>query len=289
MGLLITTISRPQIISSIDGTFLSYVLTSELFHLVVFVLSCLGLVKSAIDIGKYHSDNEWKNFVETEKIQEISKRLGKPEELSFTDVEIKIRTKLLFFSVLSLVMVKNGISINTNKPIFGIWLQGDSLDDQFIFKSMFWVIVYLLIHFIWSSLDIFSVWWLRLSGLFNKEKNSYDIGGWWYNQIESLEAHKNLALTARDKIDELKPHEIPKDQQVGKLREFLGPAISNIELVQEHLAENPQIIVSLKRFGTLPTFLLISQNLRWLLIELLAPILIGVYAVFSLFIRIWLT
>lgn len=188
-----------------------------------------------------------------------------------------IRAQLFFLSISTILLAGSGITMTGDSSILGIKVSGLTR------THMLWILVLLLLyqtlHFLWASWESFCEWRLRQSAL--------DAGGWGEGGIRI--ADKNQSLKIRQttlycfmtyvlesdlnnlyqKISNLATHDNPRDlagieDSINKLRETL---------------ETSRIDDAIWRFDNFFRMFCKSQNWRWLILEMLLPIGLGVVAI----------
>lgn len=174
-------------------------------------------------------------------------------------------------------MVVSGISIGENSSILGISVEGLTL------KHVLWVLVFLIfyqmLHFLWASWESFCEWRLRQSAL--------DAGGWGEGGIKILE--ENEALKVRQTtLYSCITYVIGIDlKELNKKIESLAESgsekeLKNIDNTLNKLFDSfnsPRIDDAIWRFDNWFKMFCKSQNWRWLLLEMLLPLVLGFAAI----------
>ena len=169
---------------------------------------------------------------------------------------------------------------------------------------MFYLGVYFLIHFLWCSIDHIQEWRLRVTGTrvafitaasYTSEEGDYpsdprqsSLYNWWKGQAILISSLTDPLDSINTKLAEweLKVNEALKDNDpnvsttcasINKVNEDITKLKSSIENVEKTLTSN-RIPASLYRFDKWFLFFLRSQNLRWLVIELMLPMLLSLYS-----------
>ncbi len=235
----------------------------------------------------------------------VRKALGEPFASEFSDKVWKIRSHLVVASVISLFVGLAGLRIEPGSTVFGLRFAG--LTDETVRSGLFWITVYLTVHFVWSSFDHFLEWRLRATGTklsfvttgkFASQHGDYPndprqstLYSWW-----SVEAGKigNLAGRATAIDQELHDWEARIRAQVcdthpncmnitnaavsvAGVREKVIELTRAVENASKAL-EAARIPVSLDRFDRWFKLLLRSQGARWLIVEFLLPIALNMAA-----------
>jgi hypothetical protein len=172
---------------------------------------------------------------------------------------------------------------------------------------------YLLVHFLWSSLDALLEWRVRVTGtrvsfvttgVFSSEHADYPknprqstLYNWWLGEAKKItnisqriqELDKGLAewnARLESKFTE-KPDAmniLNATASIANTREEIVKLQRAIKAASETI-QDARIPCSLARFDRWFALFLRSQNLRWLLVEFLFPLLAGGYALLLLFNR----
>jgi len=242
----------------------------------------------------------------------VAQALGQPFMLDFTEVVLKMRTHLLVGSSIGLAAVFMNLRIKTDSAVFGLQFEG--LTDTKVMVALLLVNMYLFVHFFWGSIDAFQEWRLRLTGakvafLTSARFGDESVDGpsdprqstlynWW------LESARNMhpVRDALARIDE--KHRIVMEGVRGNLDLAQDPTLVSFQMSNQEiltslskvasslekssvLLNNDRIPVSLERFDHAFKLFLKSQNMRWLLLEWLTPVLIGFSANGSLIWRLY--
>lgn len=233
----------------------------------------------------------------------VEKALGEPVATDFSDYVRKIRANLIIVSAISISIALGGLEIDPTSSILGLKFNG--LSNSFIFNSLLAINGYMLMHFLWCSFDAFQEWGLRVTGtrlaFITTARNSSGDGDypsdprqsslyhWWKDQslkIGSLtspveEINKKLEIwESKVKIaleSQGNPNAVNACMSINQVAGDVAKLKKSIEEAAK-LLESSRIPVSLQRFDQRFQLFLRSQNLRWLIIELLLPILMGSYS-----------
>ena len=246
---------------------------------------------------------------EDKNIKAVEKVLGEPAFAEFTENTWRIRTNLILASIISIAVVLGDLHIESGSSIFGLKFEG--LDDSLVRGSLLWVLIYLLIHFLWSAFDSLNEWRLRVTGTrvawvtaatFASEEGDYPgdprkstLYNWWKvhaSRIGNLtEKIKGIETTLKGFENDL--NKIISDRAVAN--EVINICMPHISTTNSHVVElrqkltefsnvfeSKRIPTSLKRFDLWFQICLRSQNLRWLVVEFSIPILLGIFALLLL-------
>lgn len=243
------------------------------------------------------------------EINAVETALGKPVLAEMPENALKVRRNLLIFGLISIFIALGEIKLNASSPILGFTFTG--ISDTLVRKALLVVNGYLLFHFFWYAFDSLLEWRLRVTGTrlafltgssFGSEHCDYPddprqstLYRWWLDQatrignfnkttedisksvqewLERVEAFKNGgdSLNLSNAMNSLNQVKISLD----KLKE-------QIELTEKTI-DAKRIPCSLRRFDSWFSLFLRSQNLRWLLIDVLTPLFVGSFAMYLLMI-----
>ncbi len=98
-----------------------------------------------------------------ERAKTVEGLLGNPVLLDSSDEVSKTRLRLLIVAAFSFAVGIFNLRIDDNASLLGLKVIG--LTDEVIRSSLFAIICYTLVHFIWSMWDAFVEWRLRLTGI----------------------------------------------------------------------------------------------------------------------------
>lgn len=212
----------------------------------------------------------------------------------FTDYVQKIRRNSVAVSSISLVMIFAGVSISSDFATSGFKITG--LDDKTVKLILLILTAYWLLHFIWCALDYFAEWRLRLTEVqmnpgtwdYNPEEDpgpksrQHTMMKWLFHRQQPL--HSFIA-DLEDIKTKLQDHQIDDTEK----RRVIQNIESGVRSIEE-FSRTPidaQIIKSIKNFDTWLRRLNSSQSIRWIVIELLLPVALGLTAVIKLTIQVF--
>lgn len=206
-------------------------------------------------------------------------------------------------------MTAGGSNLGHAGPLYGLKFTG--LDDGLFLTVLFGTTVYLAVHFVWSSIDAFSEWLLRITGsrvafvtgaFFGNKHVDYPsdprqstLLNWWRGQALSIgiveqKINEVIALvdtTAKSVAALGEGHDTAKlKRQVENNRNELIDIKGKIEAIKNTLASE-RIPASLATFESWFSLFLRSQNLRWLLIDFLLPMVLAGFAILLLGCRVF--
>lgn len=239
-----------------------------------------------------------------EKISAVQKVLGEPVFAEFDPKSQKIRTTLFLASVIGIAYIIGGLAIQEGSTFLG--LKFDGLDDALFQYFLFGTILYLGIHFLWSSIDSLLEWRIRVTGTrvafitaafyagdhsdYPNDPRQSSLSNWWQGQARSIgdiDAKIELVnsqVTVANELIETVGDDRDFDavvQAVQHVRNEIVDVKGKIETIQKTL-EADRIPASLDRYDKWFALFLRSQNLRWLIVEFLLPFLLAGYALLLL-------
>jgi hypothetical protein len=243
---------------------------------------------------------------EQHQIEAVEKALGEPVTAELAENAWKVRTNLILASAIAVAVVFADLHIEPDSQVFGLKFRG--LSDQLLTVVLLGMVGYLLVHFIWSYVDAFFEWRLRVTGTrlafvttgkFASEHGDYPsdprqstLYHWWCRELPKL-GRIGSRLDAVDaallKVTSEIQQASAANQENANLLVAVTPVLSGVQTELAALrrelgavtavVEAKRVPVSLKRFDRWFEIFLRSQNLRWLLIDCLAPTLLGAYAI----------
>lgn len=198
----------------------------------------------------------------------------------------------MFLGVLSIVLLTNGLVIDPKSSLLG--LQFKEFNMEIVYQLLFLLTTYFLVHFVWLAWDNFTIWKLRLTGSNIPYEGAYasetadnksDVSqttlySWWLVQMERIEYDKqNIDMI----IEKLASSSIDKDKQKEQELMTLNTNIQSLNtnfIIYHDTLSSARIPASLERFDKCFQYMRTSQSLRWFMLELLMPILVGVYSLY---------
>lgn len=238
------------------------------------------------------------------KKNEVQKILSEPVLVSFPDNVKKVRNHLMILCFVSLFLTLGDIGIDPSSTFFG--LKFNNLDDELIFYGLVVLLIYQLIQFVWYSYDALQEWELRTTGTkgafspvndmnldesihpdFPSDARNSTLYYWWKTQTKYIGDLQPLFNDAKEKMDqfEKRVHEATDRDSLSRdtmnisihvmpLKESWAEVSSSLKAIKDTLGSD-QIPKSLGTFDRRFRFFLVSQNLRWILIEYAVPIILA--------------
>ena len=247
------------------------------------------------------------NSVELDKYKEMEKILGEPFDMEYQEDVLKTRRNLLLVGGLCILVWQADLKINPseNFSIFGIPFQHGG-SHLLLPWCLFFVTLYLTIHFFWNSWDAIQEYRLRRTGTRTHYQTTGKLSSkgmdgpihprqstlysWWLEQAgnfddipEQLQRQQESYSTVVAKLETLcRRDDDPNNQNFQNALQAVNQAKSeswNLQLKIEAMSKifsSERIPVSLKRFDEAFHWRAISQNFRWLIIEFVVPLVIGI-------------
>lgn len=203
-----------------------------------------------------------------EEKDKVEKLLSEPMFADMTDNELKIRRNLLIVSFISIFVSVSGIHIDESVVIWGITFK--YLTPDKIYFALWLICFYLFLHFSWISIHIGVELTLRARGA----RNSISMYKWWFNEIREV---NNLILPTKTVIEhceKLKAVDVNNKENIDAVLTS-SSNIQNYLKRMTSLAETPFFQNSLKNYDKWYIRFINSQNLRWIIIEIGLPIIMG--------------
>lgn len=241
------------------------------------------------------------------KVAAVQKVLGEPVFCELSQSAWKIRTNLIVTSVISISIVFAGLHIDSESTFLGLKFKG--LNDIIITRALFWITLYLLIHFLWSAWDNFVEWRLRITGtkvafitagVYVSEHGDYPsdprqstLYHWWKSQAQKIDELVNRVKEIDNQLNgfeaRLKSEPNTNSEQliitdIKSVQVAVVNLDAHMKQVNELLLLN-RVPASLERFDNWFQLFLRSQNLRWLIVECGTPLIVGSLALILLWNR----
>lgn len=240
------------------------------------------------------------------EIKKAQKALGEPLMPEFTDYMRRARTLLIVVSLISIGVVIGGLVIDPSSSVLGVKFQG--LSDDLVRMGLLLANAYLLIHFVWGAFDSWLEWGARLTGTrvafvttgkFASEHCDYPsdprqstLYNWWKDNAskissltEPLETIEQKLAEWEKRVEEAILENDPNLRSVIESFRHIQTNINDVKVKIENVEKtltSTRIPASLEHFDNRFKLMLRSQNIRWLLLELTFPFLLGGWAVWLL-------
>lgn len=235
-------------------------------------------------------------------IRKVDQVLGKPFATDFSDYVRKIRNGLIITSVISISLLLGGLQIAADSSFLGLKFEG--LNYSLLLKAIFFLNAYMFIHFLWCSIDSFQEWMLRVTGTrvahvtiarlaaegcdYPNDPRQSTLYNWWKDEARKIASLQEplgrienklqaWEKTVKDALEGKDPNVVNACMSINQVAEDIRKLKNSIEDTSKTI-ESKRIPASLKRFDSRFQLFLRSQNLRWLIVELGFPLLLGGYA-----------
>lgn len=206
----------------------------------------------------------------TEVADDVKKYLSEPVYGELPEESYKIRRNLLVTSVIAFFTLNAGINIDNGIVFAGITFK--NVNELKISIGLLLFNIYFLIHFMLITAHSFAEWRIRLTGIRKFEP----ISKWWLHQMQN---NQKLWVVSNDVIKQIEMAnnlDINNETKTSELKQ----STVNLMFYLKHMkaiSDEGVFESSLKRFDKWYSMLGHSQNLRWLIIEMGFPIVLGIY------------
>lgn len=248
--------------------------------------------------------------IDEERIKAVEKVLKEPVAAGFSDQAWKIRNNLIVGSSIALVMGLAKVQIAPDSTFLGLKFNG--LNDNVIRLTLAAVVIYLLFHFLWAGWDSLLEWRLRITGTrtvfqtgsmfaprhvdYPVEPRQSTLYNWWVMQHTAI---ARVGIVVEELQEKLKTWaadiQAIREGKSDPYSNNLNNVISGLSQVNVQYADlvralkanteaitDDRIPTSLKRFDGWFQLFLRSQNLRWFVIEFVAPVIFSFAALYHL-------
>lgn len=252
-----------------------------------------------------------KDLADEARIAAVDKALGEPYMPEFGEDALKVRRNLLVVSLISIAGTLGGVTIDPKYPIFGFQFQ--HLTVGVLTAAIALTIVYLVVHFGWYVVDGIAGWRIRVTGTrvafitagtwasddldYPSDPRQSTLYNWWKLKRVAIGNLSNRLPTIETSLADLRSR-LEKMQAPPNVVENSSNVLESLNAVQRAFVEfkhaieaantndtSPRVTASLRRFDRWFAFWLRSQNLRWLLIDVSAPLFFGLTALVLLYLR----
>lgn len=246
----------------------------------------------------------------TQREKAVQKMLGEPVFCELSERAWKLRSSLLAFSLISIGVVAFGIRPDNEATVLGFKLSG--LTDDIVQIALLVLTGYSLLHFLWAASESFVEWRLRITGTrvvfitaarFAEENCDYPsdprqstLLNWWKDQAQRIQDLKQPLVEIRELFQNQESAiqeacRTGEPLNVSNATHPLMAALEALRKMDQSLEEaartinSSRIPASLERFEKWFEYFIRSQNLRWLLVDILVPIVLAMAALVLLFRR----
>ena len=136
--------------------------------------------------------------VEGDDISDVGQVMREPFMDELPEHVQRLRRNLLITESASAIYKISGANISEKGSLLGLHFEG--LNTDIIELSLLGILVYLLAHFVWASVDHFNQWKLRLSGIKDRiedrnegpdsypdDVRQYTLYNWWKQESKVVE------------------------------------------------------------------------------------------------------
>lgn len=242
-----------------------------------------------------------------DKIDEVKTVLGTPFSGDLPENAVRVRRNFMVVSLVSIILILTGAKVDPGSTLFGIRFSG--LKADYIPLGLLALDIYFFIHYFWYVVEAWLEWRLRLTGTrlafqtgssfgsdhadYHDDPRQSTLYNWWIVQRQGVGGINNQLVELEKYISKIKtqpsgPCENSNGLGAVKAAADLEAIKANISSLQDHLKsiertiQSPRIMVSLERFDKWFYFSLRIQSVRWIIIDLSFPVILGVVAAFLL-------
>ncbi|OCL81614.1 hypothetical protein AAW30_01830 [Arcobacter porcinus] len=260
------------------------------------------------------------NIVDSKIIEKIMKE---PVFIENSESAKKSRNVLLSLSTITIFLIYFNLSIKDDSSILGLKFNG--LNENSIYIALFVIIIFNLINFFWNSYNTYNEWEIRQTGMknFNSDftidfmytdngNSSYlspveprnsTLYYWWACQSSKIQdtekllkelsdinnkIYDNLQLIESNQRKKIFIHENVSYTALlfQKNMESISNIEKNFEIIKSALATK-NIETNLYKFDKRFKTFLYSQNLKWILLDLLFPFILSIVSIILLLCKIF--
>ncbi|WP_324046625.1 hypothetical protein [Aeromonas caviae] len=209
-----------------------------------------------------------------------------------TETQRKIKNNIVAFSVVSIFIYHGGLSISKESTFLG--LKFDGLTDGLIYLGLFTLIIYSCIHYLWYVYEDFLNYKLRFTSFQQLDHGveyslcvvpklddyrNNTLYNWWVYKKNYLVDSMNINESLLNSLDSIEKSYFnsTKDKWDPSIEQALLDAKSLSGSVNDSI-KHMRLILSQPPFSDiLPNFhfsfkrFILSQNIRWLVFEILFP------------------
>jgi len=229
-------------------------------------------------------------------LKEVEEVLGKPFIPDFSEYTRKIRNYVMIIGSISIVIISNNLKLAEETSLFGV--KFEHMDINLIYQVLFGLEIYFLIHFFWLAIDNFIALRLRFSGTYKIYKGGFAYEGgadnepdpsqttlyfWWRREAYRLSNSRSDIEKITKNIEELsKSYADIEKQNIHEKFTELKKSIDTLNTTYSKTADilsSNRIPDSLLVFNNWFKYFHNIQGWRWIIIELLIPVVIGLVSI----------
>lgn len=234
-------------------------------------------------------------------VGEVKKALGEPVWCGLSESAVKARRGLLTVGLIDIAIYWVGLRIDSQVTIFGAKISG--WNESLLLPVLFLITLYFFCHFCWLCWDSVLEWRIRITGTrvafitTARLANSYSdypndpqqssLYHWWSEEAKRIGNFTPVLQGVVARLNELEKEVHEKEREgassldirsactdIGRTVGDIAKVVRSIEGLEKTLESN-RIPASLQRFDSWFKLFLKSQNLRWLVFDMLIPLTVG--------------
>jgi hypothetical protein len=237
-----------------------------------------------------------------EQIIAVQGLLGEPVAVGLTDRAWRARTQLLSMSLIAVAVVGFKLRMSQEVTLFGFNLSG--VTDHVVNGTLAVFVIYLLVHFTWLSWESFAERRLRLTGTrvayvtagtfgnlnldYPSDPRQSTLANWLRSSLAGFVAVTTSINALRGALDEQLAAVKHQNQGSTDTPTIVSGALKNTEQLRQDIEaivtmlQSPRIPASLRRFEKAYLRFQASQSIRWLIIDILIPLGVALFALILL-------
>lgn len=236
-------------------------------------------------------------------VQQVQAILGSPFVGDLPANALKVRRNLIATSLIAITLLFTGAKLDPHSAIFGI--RFTDLNVEWIPSGLLILTVYFFIHYLWYAIEALAEWRLRLTGTklvyqtaarVSSEEGDYPndprqstLYSWWLKEATKVgQLGKPInAMEQKIAVFEKQVSALQGDSNglnfsqattnLSSIKSDISSLKRQIEATSK-IIESARIPASLERFDKWFSFSLRAQSLRWLVLDLIFPMLFGLFA-----------
>lgn len=229
-----------------------------------------------------------------ERYEVLNKLLGSPVIFSFDEETLKAKNRLLVISIISIVISVFGVSISAESTLFG--LKFNNLNNSLLINLLLVFTLFFLVRFTWAGFELYQEWRVRVTGSglaavpeegflnscdadITTDIRNTSLYNWWRLQGHDFKPEKIIEI--KNDLEEIKFLLKEKNGSLdneGGVHRKMKEIESHLSLIGRVLS-NDRIEYSLQRFDKVFWLFFNMQNWRWITLDFVLPILLGVTSI----------
>ncbi len=233
----------------------------------------------------------------------VEKAIGEPFMDDFSENTLRIRRNLIAAASIGLIFKLGNMKISADSSLFDIKLDG--LTSEKVDWILFIILAYLFIHFLWNSFSHFQEWKLRLTG----SNLTFQTSSFWGSDYDDspmsprqstlyvfLMGNMTIITELQKQLDEIKHRTSNwedavekrlEDQSTTNFEGIIKPHLDSLNDVLKRITQKlnylNRIPISLCRFEKSFKLFHWGQSARWLVLEWLLPLGLGLWSIYLVF------